>query len=54
MRLSAVNCYQKTKHPWQADKKLIIILSMERIQPCQKLLSVEILEFSLSLLERAH
>ena len=51
---SAVDCYQKTKHPWQPDKKLIIIFSMERMQLCQTLLIVEILEFSISLLEKTH
>lgn len=50
----AVNCYQKAKHPWQPDKNWIIILSLERMQLCQKLLNVELLEFSISLLERGH
>lgn len=55
MWISAVNYYQKTKHPWQPDKKLIILLPMERMQLCQNLLNVEILEFSIySLLEIAH
>lgn len=50
MCLSAVNCYQKTKHLWQPDRKLIIIPSMEKMKLCQKLLIVDLSEFSISLL----
>lgn len=52
--LTTINFYQKTKHLWQPDKNLIIIPSLQRMQLCQKLLNVELLEFSISLLERAH
>lgn len=52
--LTTINFYQKTQHPWQPDKNLIIILSLQWMQLCQKLLNVKHLEFSISLLERAH
>lgn len=55
MRLSAVNCYRKTKHPWRPDKKLIVLLSMERMSPCLHLLNTGFSEFSISsLLQRAN